>query len=109
MELIQFNLENVIEELDWKIEKNSITSNFVKYFIACELLIEILDGLAYLHGRERPIYHKNLKLSNVLITESFIVKISDFKYEDLDEGGLETDIDCMLKIINELFNLNTNM
>ncbi len=49
------------------------------YFITSEILIEILKGVHYLHGKE--IIHRDLKPENILFSESQsanYIKISDF-------------------------------
>lgn len=47
----------------------------------------VMEGLCYLHTREPPIAHGRLKASNVLVTYSFQVKLSDIACSWLDEEG----------------------
>eukprot|EP01090_Pellita_catalonica_P001448 TRINITY_DN11192_c0_g1_i1.p1 TRINITY_DN11192_c0_g1~~TRINITY_DN11192_c0_g1_i1.p1 ORF type:complete len:300 (+),score=47.56 TRINITY_DN11192_c0_g1_i1:92-991(+) len=46
--------------------------------IKVHLLQEICYGMQYLHGMQPPLIHRDLKSSNILITEEFGAKITDF-------------------------------
>jgi serine/threonine protein kinase len=110
MELMPFNLKSIKEELDWKVSKNSVTLSSVKYFIACELVMEILECVSYLHARK--IYHLNLKPSNILISDGIngtFIKLSDFKLGIPEENGFMKDVNSLKDIIYEIFCLNINM
>ena len=39
-------------------------------------LIQICSGMNYLHTREQPVLHRDLKADNCLVTSDFLVKIS---------------------------------
>ncbi len=45
---------------------------------ACLSQLDSCRGLAYLHNQVPPILHRDLKSANVLISETFVAKISDF-------------------------------
>jgi serine/threonine-protein kinase CTR1 len=42
------------------------------------IALDSCRGLAYLHNQTPPLLHRDLKSANVLISESFVAKISDF-------------------------------
>lgn len=42
------------------------------------IALDSCRGLAYLHNQVPPILHRDLKSANVLISDSFVAKISDF-------------------------------
>ena len=46
--------------------------------LALKLAQDMARGMAYLHGRDPPIVHGDLKSPNVLVTDAIVGKISDF-------------------------------
>uniref|UniRef100_A0A0N4ZHZ1 Protein kinase domain-containing protein n=1 Tax=Parastrongyloides trichosuri TaxID=131310 RepID=A0A0N4ZHZ1_PARTI len=73
--------------VDDRIEKGCIFD-----VLAIKWLRQTAEALKYLHGLEAPIIHKNLKTSNMLLTISEDIKLSDIGYniqintqEDYDE------------------------
>ena len=44
-------------------------------------------GMAYLHARHPSITHRNLKSTNLLITENWTVKVADFGLDDLAQAA----------------------
>ncbi|CAA7406948.1 unnamed protein product [Spirodela intermedia] len=52
-----------------------------------EIAIDIAHGLTYLHlYAERVIIHRDIKSSNILITESFRAKVADFGFAKVGHG-----------------------
>lgn len=43
-----------------------------------KIVIGIANGLAYLHGLDTPIIHRDIKASNVLLDKDFVAHIADF-------------------------------
>ena len=41
------------------------------------ILHDVLLGLSYLHGQDKPIVHRDVSLNNILSTAHTIAKISD--------------------------------
>ena len=41
------------------------------------ILVDVAKGLCYLHGKRPPIVHRDLTANNVLLTSSYLAKISD--------------------------------
>ncbi|XP_011042886.1 PREDICTED: putative serine/threonine-protein kinase [Populus euphratica] len=70
--------------LDQWIHDISSTNNeqFVKFPLPWETRIKVVrgvaNGLAYLHGLETPIIHRDIKASNVLLDSEFEAHIADF-------------------------------
>jgi len=52
----------------------------VKFSLSKKLKIieEIAEGMLYLHSHNPPIYHLDLKSSNILLDENYSVRIADF-------------------------------
>lgn len=46
--------------------------------LALKLALDTTKGMCYLHGRNPPVLHLDLKSPNVLVTEGCVAKISDF-------------------------------
>lgn len=55
------------------------------------ILTEICDGLTFLHGAEPPIIHRDLKASNIMLTEDGVVKIIDYDAAKVYISGEEKD------------------
>jgi hypothetical protein len=65
--------------------------DIINFYIFCELFIELLECLNYLHKLKPPLIHRDLKPENILITDGMngrFVKLCDFglavihKFED---------------------------
>jgi alpha-tubulin suppressor-like RCC1 family protein len=82
MELCEQTLNEFIKSLhELKLEEYNISEN-LKYFISCEIFVEILEGVNYLHKQNPPIIHRDLCPDNILIicndSNEVVVKIADF-------------------------------
>jgi serine/threonine protein kinase len=69
-----------------------ILSKETMFFIATEIMREILVSVDYLHKQSPPIIHRDLKPSNILLTESAngrFVKLADFGSAILHEHEAE--------------------
>jgi hypothetical protein len=80
MEFCSQSLNKVIKQLSNELRENvSKTMKTLFYYICCELLIEIIECVNYLH--ERNIIHMNLKPTNILLTNGIngrFVKLGNF-------------------------------
>ncbi len=55
--------------------------DIINFYILCELFIELLEFLNYLHNLKPPLIHRDLKPDNILITDGIngrFVKLCDF-------------------------------
>ncbi|XP_062184699.1 calmodulin-binding receptor-like cytoplasmic kinase 3 [Phragmites australis] len=63
-----------------------------------EIAIDVAHGLTYLHlYAEKPIIHRDVKPSNILLNEGFRAKVADFGFArtgptDPDQSQIETDV-----------------
>ena len=46
--------------------------------VASIVLCVFWIGMAYLHGRDKPLIHRDLSSKNVLLTKEGVMKIADF-------------------------------
>ena len=67
MERMWTSLSNLLEE-----RPNQLT-----LLIKTHILYDVACGLQYLHGQKKPVVHRNLKASKILLTENMDAKISD--------------------------------
>ncbi len=93
MEYCFQNLNDVIKHLSNEMKENdSKVTTTMCYYICCELLIEIVECLNYLH--ERNVIHRNLKPPNILITEGLngrFVKLTDFGLSLFNEQNMSLE------------------
>lgn len=67
-------LEKYIEGLSL----NDLLQHDVSYEERKEILLQIIDGLSYLHHAKPPIIHRDLKEENIMIDRENMVKIIDY-------------------------------
>ena len=112
MELCHADLENIIKQKEkaFSMTEQTSTINPIDYFISTELLIELLEGVNYLHSLNPPIIHRDLKPQNILISldncDRFL-KICDFGISVLNDKTIVTTINAAGTpgyIAPELFN-----
>ena len=84
------NLQDLIKE-------NIKNKKYMEPKKVCDLLIQCLSGLAYLH-KEKKIIHRDIKPDNLLLDLDFNLKISDFGVSAIDSFNI--DIEDILKFHN---------
>jgi serine/threonine protein kinase len=81
MELCDGNLRKLIEDMKNDLAKrDKIIFTLNSYSLAYDVLIEILEGVNYLHTRNPELIHGNLKPENILFkiaNNSMVIKIGD--------------------------------
>ena len=55
------------------------------------ILTELCDGLSFLHSAQPPIIHRDLKASNIMLTEDGVVKIIDYDAAKIYISGEKKD------------------
>jgi alpha-tubulin suppressor-like RCC1 family protein len=87
MELCSKTLKDLINQLNNELNQKAFeVMTPLGYYIASELMIEILESVDYLH--KQNVIHRDLKPSNILITDGMngrFVKIADFGLATIHE------------------------
>ncbi len=93
MEICDYNLRETLEIIDRELVKSSQTLLFpIEVFIRSQFLLQILEGMNYLHSKDIPIIHRDLKLSNIVIKicqDGVFLKICDFGLSTNHERRLD--------------------
>lgn len=63
---------------DWLHEKTVNASYALPWATRLSIAYDVAKGLAYLHGLPKPIIHRDIKSSNVLLDSDFAAQIADF-------------------------------
>ena len=84
MEFCSNNLKNISQNCKKVFAKpNSQPKNRIEYYICCQIFIELLEAVDYLHQyKPQPIIHRDLKPANILFDDKGIngifFKLCDF-------------------------------
>ncbi len=79
--LLHIQMELCFKTLKDIIKQRNDGMTRICYYISSELLVEIPEGVNYLHKQNPPIIHRDLKPSNILITHGIngrFAKLADF-------------------------------
>jgi hypothetical protein len=122
MEFCCETLNEVMKQLSNElVENNSEMMKTLCYYISCELLIEIIECVHYLH--ERNVIHGDLKPTNIFITDGIngrFLKLANPYFNDQCSGSInfmapevansqKYDIYSIGRIIEELFFFTDNL
>jgi serine/threonine protein kinase len=90
MELCYKTLRDILNQINTELKQNPFEiMTPISYYISCELFIETLECVNYLHKQKIPIIHRDLKPTNILIafkTKGRFVKLADFGLAKLQES-----------------------
>jgi serine/threonine protein kinase len=82
LELCLFTLREAMTKLDKELKQKPANMLApIGYYVSCEMMIEMLECVEYLHIQDPPIIHRDLKPSNILISlgsNGRFIKLSDF-------------------------------
>lgn len=82
----------VIEELiQGRTLDEILTEGEASFAERINILTQICDGLHFLHSAEPPIIHRDIKASNIMVTDDEIVKIIDYDAAKIYISGLKKD------------------
>ncbi len=93
MENCNFNLRKTLKIINEELSKSSQQVLCpLGAFIRSQFLLQIFKGMSYLHSKDIPIIHRDLKLSNIVVKidhKGVFVKICDFGLSTNHERKLE--------------------
>ena len=95
MEFCSNNLKNILQNRRKVFPRNdSQPMNRIEYYICCQIFIELLEAVDYLHQYKPQIMHRDLKPANILFDEKgmngIFFKLCDFGLAKFNEGGSHT-------------------
>ncbi|XP_054163261.1 uncharacterized protein LOC128961077 [Oppia nitens] len=68
----------------------------IEYYITCELLLEVLDCVRYLHELQPPVIHRDIKSANILIANNLrngrFVKLGDLGFSNCSSNVNSNDV-----------------
>ena len=67
----------VMERLDSSLDDLLESTPGLPLTLKQSLLVDVVQGLLYLHTRNPPVVHRDLSARNVLLTSSLVAKVSD--------------------------------
>ncbi|XP_023758727.1 wall-associated receptor kinase-like 20 [Lactuca sativa] len=71
------------------------SSNFLNWQLRVKICLQTAEALAYLHNSAHtPIYHRDIKSTNILLDDDFNAKVSDFGLSRLARPGLSHVSTC---------------
>ncbi|KAM7440978.1 hypothetical protein ABFA07_009964 [Porites harrisoni] len=80
-ELLHCDLEKYIRE-------STTTPKIPEMKLIC-IALDVIEGLNYMHGLERPVAHRDLATKNILLTEHGNAKVADLGVAKIFEAGCE--------------------
>jgi alpha-tubulin suppressor-like RCC1 family protein len=89
MDLFEKTLDEILNEIrNLELKSENETYFPICYFVFCQIFIQVLEGVNYLHEQNPPLIHRDLNPKNILLDKKLsgrFVKIADFNLSTLHE------------------------
>jgi serine/threonine protein kinase len=96
MELCEMTLKEAFNTINKQLNQSNFENiTPVGACIASHLFIDIVKGVNYLHSQNPVLIHRDIKMSNILLTKDWRIKISDFGLTTQHQRNMKSKLNAV--------------